>query len=364
MMAGQPVPFLRPALHAVVRGPWRQLWLVSPSLHLAALQGLLPELERSDAEIRVLTDLSYQAIGEGRVELTALQRLRRLEGCEVRWQADLGACIYAADVGGALVGSGPLTMDGLDGPRQYGIKLPDAAPVLGDLEDWWESARRLSPQEWDALEERVGLRRNALRIGAEIARLGAFVRVSAHGTRRSRRLDPRDFGVLALGNVRLRPMDVTLCRLDLVSRAKDDLDAVLAERGLEWNGQYLVPRYFLEQEWPGIFAARERQLAADLRSSEQQEAVEAQLAAARSAIASWLGDLYPFVDADGMPADQWVAEQCSRLVPDGLAAQVCAEAGLQYRVLTILPEDRRSINELDQLLHDPRLRSVQLTFPV
>lgn len=363
-MAGQPVPYLRPALQALVRGPWRQLWLVSPSLHLSALQGLLPELERSGAEIRVLTDLSHQAIGDGRVELTALQRLRRLEGCEVRWQADLGACIYAADVGGALVGSGPLTPEGLEGPRHYGVKLPDMAPLLADLEHWWESARRLSPQEWEALEERVGLRRNALRIGAEIARLGAFVRVSAHGTRRSRRLDPRDFGVLALGSARLRPMDVTLCRLDPVIRAKDELDAILDERGLEWNGQYLVPRYFLEQEWPAIFAARERQLAADLRSPEQQAVVEAQLAEARSAIASWLGDLYPFVDAGGLPADQWVAEQCRRLVPEGMAGAVCAEAGLQYRVLTILPEDARSIAELDELLRDPRLRSVQLTLPI
>lgn len=364
MMAGQPIPFLRPALHALVRGPWRTLWIVSPSLHLAALQGLLPELERAGAEIRVLTDLSYQAIGDGRVELAALQRLRRLEGCEVRWQPDLGACIYASDGGGALVGSGPLTLDGLDGPRQYGVHLAEAGPVLSDLEQWWESARRLSPQEWAALEERVGLRRNALRIGAEITRLGAFVRVSAHGTRRTRRLDPRDFGVLALGNARLRPMDVTLCRLDLVSRAKDELDAILAERGLEWNGQYLVPRHFLEQEWPGIFAAREKQLAEDLRSPEQQAAVAAQLAQARSAIAGFLGDLYPFVDADGRPADQWVAEQLERLVPEGLAAAVCAEAGVEYRVLTILPEDARSIAEMDELLRDPRLRSVQLTLPI
>ncbi len=364
MMAGQPVPILRTALHALVRGPWRQLWLVSPSLHFSALQGLLPELEREGAKIRVLTDLSYQAIGEGRVELTALQRLRRLEGCEVRWQPDLGACVYAADEGGALVGSGPLTVAGLDGPHQYGVHLPEAAPVIADLEMWWESARRLSPQEWEALEERVGLRRSALRVGSEIARLGAFVRVSAHGTRRSRRLDPRDFGALSLGNVRLRPMDVTLFRLDPVSRAKEELDAILAERGLEWNGQYLVPRYFLEQEWPGIFAARERQLAADLRSPEQQAAVAAQLAEARNAIASYLGDLYPFVDADGAPADAWVAQQVERLVPEGMAAAVCAEAGLQYRVLTILPEDARSIAELDQLLKDPRLRSVQMTLPI
>ncbi|MFS8640040.1 MAG: hypothetical protein LOD90_04380 [Symbiobacteriaceae bacterium] len=75
-MAGQPVPCLRPALQALVRGPWRRLWLVSPSLHLAALHGLLPELEREGAEIRVLTDLSYRAVGDGRVDLAALERLR------------------------------------------------------------------------------------------------------------------------------------------------------------------------------------------------------------------------------------------------------------------------------------------------
>ncbi len=363
-MAGQPVPCLRPALQALVRGPWRRLWLVSPSLHLAALHGLLPELEREGAEIRVLTDLSYRAVGDGRVELAALERLRALPGCEVRWQPDLGACVYAADVGGALVGSGPLTLDGLDGSHQYGVRLADASPVLADLEYWWESARRLSPQEWAALEERVGLRRSAQRVASEITRLGAFVRVSAHGTRRTRRLDPREFGVLALGDARLRPMDVTLYRLDAVTRAKDELDGILAERGLEWNGQYLVPRYFLEQEWPGIFAARQQQLADDLRSPEQQAAVAAQLAEARRVVAAFLGDLYPFVDAGGKPADQWVAEQLERLVPEGLAAAACAEAGLEYRVLTILPEDARSVAELDQLLQDPRLRSVQLTLPI
>lgn len=39
--------------------------------------------------------------------------------------------------------------------------------------------------------------------------------------------------------------------LDMVTRAKEELDAELAEHGLEWNGQYLVPRRFLEHDWPG-----------------------------------------------------------------------------------------------------------------
>ena len=363
-MAGRPVSNLRTALLELVRGPWQQLWLVSPALHLEALRPLLPHLEREGGEVRVLTDLSHQAIGDGRVELAALRRLQRLPGCEVRWITDLGACVYAVAGGKALVGSGPLTPDGLEGPRQYGVVLDHAGPVLEDIVYWWESARRLSPQEWLALEDRVALRRDAYRVGAELSRLGAFVRVSARGTRRSRRLDPRDFGVLAMGGVRLRPMDVTLCRLDVVSRAKEELDALLAEKGLEWNGQYLVPRAFLEQEWPGLFAARERQLAAQLANAEQQEALEAQLREAREVVSAFLGDLYPFVDTGGTPADAWVQEQCARLVPDDLAEAVRAEAGLEYRVLTILPEDRRSIAELDQLLHHPRLRSVQLTFPL
>lgn len=363
-MAGRPVSNLRTALLELVRGPWQQLWLVSPALRLEALRYFLPHLEREGSEVRVLTDLSHQAIGEGRVELAALKRLQRLPGCEVRWLTDLGACVYAITEGRALVGSGPLTPDGLDGPRQYGVVLDEAGPVLEDVARWWETARRLSPQEWLALEDRVALRRDAYRVGAELSRLGAFVRVSARGTRRSRRLDPRDFGVLALGDVRLRPMDVSLCRLELVSRAKDELDALLAEKGLEWNGQYLVPRRFLEQEWPALFAARERQLAAQLADPEQQAALEAQLRQAREVVSAFLGDLYPFVDAGNTPADAWVREQCARLVPDDMAEAVRAEAGLEYRVLTILPEDRRSIDELNQLLQHPRLRSVQLTFPV
>ncbi|WP_374712076.1 hypothetical protein [Symbiobacterium terraclitae] len=363
-MAGRPVSFLRTALLELVQGPWRQLWLVSPALHLEALRPLLPHLEREGGEVMVLTDLSHQAIGEGRVELAALKRLKRLPGCEVRWLTDLGACVYAAAGGSAVVGSGPLTPEGLEGSRQYGVVLDDSGPVLADVLAWWESARRLSPQEWLALEDRVALRRDAYRVGAELSRLGAFVRVSARGTRRSRRLDPKDFGVLAMGGVRLRPMDVTLCRLDVVSRAKDDLDALLAEKGLEWNGQYLVPRRFLEQEWPAIFAARERQLAAQLDDPEQKAALEAQLREAREVVSAFLGDLCPFVDAGDTPADAWVREQCARLVPDDMAQAIRAEAGLEYRVLTILPEDRRSVEELDQLLQHPRLRSVQLTFPV
>lgn len=348
----------------LVRGPWQLLWLVSPALQLEALRPLLPHLEREGGQVRVLTDLTHQAIGDGRVELAALQRLKRLENCEIRGIPDLSACLYAVQAGPAIVSGAPLTLEGLDGQHQYGVRLPDSGSITADLQHWWDGAHQLSPAEWSALGHRVKLLRDAYRVGSEIARLGAFVRVSARGTRRTRKLDPRDFGVVALGSSRIRPVDVLLYKLDLINKAKEELDGLLAERGIEWNGHYLVPRRFLEQEWPSLFTARQRQLDEALHAPECGAALQEQLAQARRELTSFLGDLYPLVDSEGLPADRWVEVQSGRIISEELTETALNEAGLEYRVLTILPEDRRSIDEMDQLLQNPRLRSVQLTFPV
>lgn len=363
-MVGQTVTFHRTAVLDLIRGPWRTLWLVTPALQAEALRPLLPHLAREGAVVRVLTDLSYEALGDGRVELAALQRLRELPGCEIRGLQDLSACLYAAAEGPALVSGAPLTLAGLDSPRNYGVALTDPTPVLNDLAAWWDSAHQLSPVEWEALADRVGFRREAYRVGAEIARLGAFVRVSTHGTRRSRKLDPRDFGIAGVADGRIRPLDIQLFKIDLVTRAKEELDAILADRGLEWNGQYLVPRRFLEQDWPRIFAGRERQLNDRLHAPEHMALLKGQLSQARRELERYLAELYPWVEAEGVSADRWVELQATRILSEAMAEDVLGESGLEYRVLTILPEDERSVAELDQLLQDPKLRSVQLTFPL
>lgn len=363
-MMGQTVTFHRTALFDLVRGPWKSLWLVSPALQAEALRPLLPHLSREGAVVRVLTDLSYEALVDGRVELAALQRLRELPNCEVRGLPDLAACLYAAGEGPALVTGASLTLAGLDGYRNYGALLPESASVMDDLSRWWEVAHQLSPVEWAALADRVGLRQDAHRVGAEIARLGAFVRVSARGTRRSRKLDPRDYGVSSLSGTRIRSLDLRLYTLDVVTRAKEELDAILAEEGLEWNGQYLVPRRFLDQEWPRLFAQKEKALADRLSSPEQRTILKEQLAQARQELEGFFGELYPWVEAEGQPAEVWIDVQATRVLSEAVITTVLEEGGLEYRVLTILPEDRRSIDELDALLQDPKLRSVQLTFPL
>lgn len=363
-MMGQMVTFHRTALLELVRGPWTLLWLVSPALQAEALRPLLPHLNREGAVVRVLTDLSYEGLAEGRVELAALQQLRNLPSCEIRGLPDLSACIYAAEEGPALVTGAPLTLAGLDGHRQYGTLLTESGPALADLARWWQVGHQLSPVEWSALADRVGQRQEASRIGAEIARLGAFVRVSARGTRRSRKLDPRDYGVTPASGARVRSLDLRLYTLDVVTRAKEELDAILAEEGLEWNGQYLVPRRFLEHEWPRLFAQRERALADRLNSPEQRALLKEQLHQARQELEAFFGELYPWVDAEGQSAEMWVSIQSTRVLSEALITTVLEEGGLEYRVLTILPEDRRSVEELDALLQDPKLRSVQLTFPL
>lgn len=361
----QSFQYHRPALSELIRGPWQTLWIATPQLQAEALRPFLPHLSRAGVQVRILTDLSHEALVDGRVELRALEHLRVLPNCEIRGLPDLNACLYAAEHGPALVSGAPLTLEGLDGTRNYGVSLAESDGVVADLQAWWEAAHQLAPQEWEALTLRIGQRQTAQRVGAEIARLGAFVRVSVWGTRRSRRLDPREFGA-RVGDFgpAIRPVEVLLYKLDEVVRAKDELEALLAAEGLEWNGQYLLPRRFLEQEWPALFQERQRQLEATLYAAESQAALREQLAQARSGVEAFFRSIFDQVVEEGMEADAWVEMQTTRLLSEYSPEAILADCGLEYRVLTILPEDRRSTEELDLLLRDPKLRSVQLTFPL
>jgi hypothetical protein len=227
----------------------------------------------------------------------------------------------------------------------------------------WAAAAPLTEAEWADLAVATSQRLEARTLGDDIARVGAFVRVSVRGTRRSRRLDPREFGVAEGDWGRaVRPVEVALFKLDELIRAKDELEGVLAERGIEWNGYNLVPRTFLERDWPRIFAVRERQLRERLQSPEGQLALKSQLATARRELEAFFGDIYARAEANGMPAELWVETQVTRLLAETVSNTILDDTGLEYRVLTILPEDARSVDEMQRLLHDPKLRSVQLTF--
>lgn len=356
--------FHRKALLDLVRGPWSEFWLVTPCIELDAVNLLLPYLQREGAQVRVITYLSVDRLAGGQVDLMALQALRGLPNCEIRHLADLAASVYAAGPDGtALVTGAPLTMAGLDGPYRLGALLPAADTIETGLAGWWATASPVTDANLAELAVATSHRLEAHSLREEIARVGAFVRVSVRGTRRTRRLFPREFGVAEgeWGRV-VRPVEVALYKLDDVIRARDELEAVLAENGLEWNGYYLVPRRFLEAEWPRLFAARERQLREQLQSAEGKAAVERQLARARRELEAFLTELYPRADSQGLPAEEWVPMQTTRILTETVQESILAESTLEYRVLTILPEDERSVEELQKLLQDPRLRSVQLTF--
>ncbi len=359
----RPVAFHRGALMELLRAPWTELWLVTPQLDGEAAALIQPHLRREGVRVRLITHLSPERLADGKVDLAALQALRVLPGVAVRNLPGLQACVYAAGPGGpALVTSAPLTMDGLDGGTAYGTWLPDSAPLLADLERWWEMAESLSEADWADLAVATSTRLEARTVGDEIAAIGAFVRLSVRGTRRSRRLDPTEFGVPEgeWGRA-VRPVEVALYKLDEVVRAKEDLEAVLAEKGLEWNGYYLVSRQFLEREWPRIFSARKRQLKEHLNSPEGQANLKAQLARARQELEAFFAEIYPRAETE-MDAETWVRVQRDRVLAETLSGTILEESDLEYRVLTILPEDKRSVEELRRLLEDPKLRSVQLTF--
>jgi hypothetical protein len=358
------VRFHRKTLLDLSRAPWTEFWIAAPRIDSDAVTLLLPHLRREGVRIRVLTCLDLKRVATGKVDLGALQLLRSLPGCEVRHLPELAACVYAAGpYGPALVTGASLTMDGLDGAFTLGTLTADGTEAVADLNAWWQAARVLDDEAWANLAVETSQQLEARTVGQEIARVGAFVRVTMHGTRRSRRLDPREFGVAEGDWGRaVRPAEVLLYKLDDVTRAKDDLEAVLAENGLEWNGYYLVPRHFLERDWPRLFAARERQLKERLRSPERQAALKQQLRQAQQELEAFFGEIYSRAETGDTAAEAWVSMQATRVLTEAVTGSILEESGLEYRVLTILPEDGRSVEEIQRLLQDPKLRSVQLTF--
>lgn len=354
----------RTALLHVARGPWEVLWLASPCLDLAGVRLLLPLLERRRGEVRLLTDLSSERVAAGEVEAAAVDALRGLPGCSIRSFTGLAACFYVAAPGGpALVSSAPLLLAAMDSPAGLGAMLAQPEEVLGQLSELWETAQSLSDRSWSEMVREAEVLSEGRSMGREIARVGAFVRVSVRGTRRTRRLDPREFGAAEGDWGRaVRPVEVALYRLDEVVRAREELERLLAEKGLEWNGHYLVPRHFLEREWPRLFASREQQLRERLTSPEGHASLKAQLTQARQELEAFFAELFSRVPEPGLDAPRWIDQQVTRVLAETVADSVLAESGLEYRVLTLIPEDERSREELARLLQDPKLRSVQLTF--
>lgn len=360
---GEPVRLGRTALQNLAKGPWTEIWIASPRLDRSAVDALLPMLGREGVTVRVLTWLSPARLADGEVHLEAVQSLRDLPGCEVRSVEGLAAAACVAGPNGpALVGM-PLTAETLDSLQGLGVLLPESGAVVRELAGWWETARPLTETAWADLVVETSRRQEARTVRDEIIRLGAFVRVTTHGSRRSRRLDPREFGAPEgdWGRV-VRPAEVSLYKLDEVRQAKDDLDALLDEHGLEWNGYYLVPRHFLEKDWPRLFAAREQKLRERLTSSEGKAVLQAQLVQARRELEGWFGELYPRIAEAGPDGATWVELQVNRVLTEAQDESILAESGLEYRVLSILPEDAQSLEEFQRLLQDPKLRSVQLTF--
>lgn len=362
----QTVRFHRKALLELARSPWSEAWLAAGRISADAVSLLLPQLRRPGARIRVLTNLDAGRFAEGKLDMDALQLLRSLPGAEVRHLPELTACVYAfGPEGGALVTGAQLTLEGLDSAHSYGTVLADSAPILADLAVWWAEARPIDDEAWAHLAMETSRRLEARTLGDEIARVGGFVRVTMRGTRRSRRLEPREFGVPEGDWGRaVRPVEVALYKLDDVIRAKDDLEELLAEHGLEWNGHYLVPRHFLERDWPRLFSARVRQLKERLNSPEGRSSLKAQLAQARRELEAFFGEIYPRAETQGMTAEGWIDMQATRILTETVSSTILEESGLDYRVLTILPEDARSVEEVQRLLQDPKLRSLQLTFNI
>lgn len=360
----QTVPFQRPAVMALVKQEWSQFWIAAPVLGLDALTLLLPHLKRKGGAVRLLTNLATDRLVDGRIDPAAVEALLRLKGFEMRSLPDLSGTILAAGpAGSALVSGATFTLEGLDGAHSSGVWLDEAGPVLADLAAWWEAARPVAEEDWAEIVRRAAMRIDSQRVGHEIAKIGAFVRVSVKGTRRTRRLDPREFGVTdPQWGPSIRPVELALYKLDDVIRAREELEAVLAERGVEWNGQYLLPRTFLEQDWPGIFELRCRQLRERLFSEEGQEGLRLQLRQARQGLETFLGGLVLRADTGELSKEAWIDQQATRVLAEVVSDSILAESGLEYRTLTILPEDERTLQEFHGLLHDPKLRSVQLTF--
>lgn len=353
---------LRTALTQLLRREWTELYLITPRLGQDALAMILPLIARDGAAVRVVTDVSGAALAEGRVEPAAVQALAALPGCEVRTAPELVTSLIApGPEGPALVSGAGLRLAELEANQAVGALLAEGAQA--EAEALWAQARPVSARALESLVAQAAHHQRIKTIGEEIARVGAFVRVSVKGTRKSRRLDPRDYGVPESdwGRV-VRPVEVALYKLDEVIKAREDLESVLAEKGLEWNGYHLVPRLFLDQDWPRLFANRERQLRERLQSPEGQASLKRQLADTRRELEAFFSELYPRAETQGMDGPTWVNVQVSAVLAETVTSSILEDSGLEYRVLTILPEDARSVEEVERLLQDPKLRSVQLTF--
>jgi hypothetical protein len=349
-----------PSLVTMDRGLLRQLlvsgksaiWAAVPHLDAASALWLLPLV--GERQLRLLT-----LARPGEADLGALALLRGLPSCEVRTLPRLHGTTWAVEGGGALLTSGGLTGEGLESGEHLAALLPAAEPALDQLRGWWERAQPLDGVAWSHLAMAAAGAQEAARVGLEIRHLGGFVKLSVRGTKRSRRIDPKEFGINRPTGRAVRPVEVSFYKLDEVIKAREELEAILEDRGLEWNGHYLLSRSFLEGEWPMLFASKEAQLRDRLQSAEGRASFKAQIDRARQELTEYFSDLV--TETEGLQ-ENWVDLQVDRILAEAISDSVLEESGLEYRLLTILPEDQRSVAELAELLHHPKLRSVQLTF--
>jgi hypothetical protein len=348
----QVLPLERGVLRQLLTGGTGAIWAAVPHLDATSALWLLPLV--GTRPLRLIT-LAHP----GENDLPGLALLRDLPDCEVRTLPRLHAAVWAVEGGQALLSSGSLNGDGLESGEHLATVLPTAESALAQLRTWWERAQPLDEVAWTHLTAAAAAAQEATRVGQEIRHLGGFIKLSVRGTKRSRRIDPREFGVSQPVGRAVRPVEVSFYKLDEVIRAREELEAILAERGLEWNGHYLVSRAFLEGEWPLLFAKVESELREQLLSPEGRAAFKAQIDRARQELTEYFTALRPEVtEAD----DLWVELQVDRILAEAISDSVLEESGLEYRLLTILPEDPRSVAELAALLQHPKLRSVQLTF--
>lgn len=348
----QVVPFERGLLRRLIASGAGAIWAAVPHLDAQSALWLLPQVGARPLRLITLAQPSE-------ADLPGLALLRDLSDCEVRTLPRLHQSTWAIEGGHALLTSGDLTGEGLESGEHLATVIPTAETTLTHFTAWWERAQPLDQVAWSHLTLATAATQEASRIGQEIRHLGGFVKLSVRGTKRSRRIDPREFGVSRPTGRAVRPVEVAFYKLDEVIKAREELEAILAERGLEWNGHYLLSRAFLEGEWPLLFASKEAQLRERLHSPEGRASFKAQIDRARQELTEYFTELRPEVaDADEL----WVDLQVDRILAEAISDSVLEESGLEYRLLTILPEDPKSVAELGELLQHPKLRSVQLTF--
>lgn len=348
----QVVPMERGLLRQLLASGTGAIWAAVPHLDAQSALWLLPLV--GSRPFRLIT-LAHP----GEADLPGLALLRDLPDCEVRTLPRLHASTWAVEGGQALFSSGALTGEGLESGEHLATLLPSAETALEHFAAWWERAQPLDRVAWSHLTMATAAMQEAGRVGQEIRHLGGFVKISVRGTKRSRRIDPREFGVTRPTGRAVRPVEVSFYKLDEVIKAREELEAILADRGLEWNGHYLLSRSFLEGEWPMLFASKEAQLRERLQSPEGRASFKAQIDRARQELTEYFTELRPEVaDADEL----WIDLQVDRILAEAISDSVLEESGLEYRLLTILPEDQKSVAELAELLQHPKLRSVQLTF--